>query len=79
MAENRKAEVENRVMGMEDELERWVEILKNNYEPEKIFVFGSFATGKIDRWISFARDDLRMAELALNEGIYNQVCFHAHQ
>jgi HEPN domain-containing protein len=27
----------------------------------------------------FARQDLRMAELALSEGIYNQTCFHAQQ
>ena len=32
-----------------------------------------------DRWIEFARQDLLMAELALNEGIYNQVCFHSQQ
>ena len=30
-------------------------------------------------WLDFARDDLRMAELALKEGIYNQACFHAQQ
>lgn len=33
----------------------------------------------IDRWLVFAREDLRMAELALAEGIFNQVCFHAQQ
>jgi len=33
----------------------------------------------VDRWIIFAREDLRMAELALAEGIFNQVCFHAQQ
>jgi HEPN domain-containing protein len=32
-----------------------------------------------DRWLEFARQDLQMAELAFNEGIYNQVCFHSHQ
>jgi HEPN domain-containing protein len=32
-----------------------------------------------DRWLAFARDDLRMAELALAEGIFTQVCFHAQQ
>jgi HEPN domain-containing protein len=32
-----------------------------------------------DRWLEFAHQDLQMAELALNEGIYNQVCFHSHQ
>jgi HEPN domain-containing protein len=32
-----------------------------------------------ERWLAFARDDLRMAELALAEGILNQVCFHAQQ
>jgi HEPN domain-containing protein/predicted nucleotidyltransferase len=30
-------------------------------------------------WLAFAEDDLRMARLALGEGIDNQVCFHAQQ
>jgi len=33
----------------------------------------------VENWMAFARQDLRMAELALEEGIYNQVCFHAQQ
>ena len=32
-----------------------------------------------DVWLSFAREDLRMAELALVDGMFNQVCFHARQ
>ena len=32
-----------------------------------------------ERWLMFARQDLRMAELALSEGISNQACFHAQQ
>lgn len=32
-----------------------------------------------DRWFLFAREDFKMAELALKEGMYNQVCFHAQQ
>jgi HEPN domain-containing protein len=32
-----------------------------------------------DRWLEFAHQDLQIAELALNEGIYNQVCFHSQQ
>ena len=32
-----------------------------------------------ERWLMFARQDLRMAELALSEGIFNQTCFHAQQ
>ena len=32
-----------------------------------------------ERWLAFAREDLRMAELALAENILNQVCFHAQQ
>jgi HEPN domain-containing protein len=31
------------------------------------------------RWLAFAREDLRMAELALGEGLFGQVCFHAQQ
>ena len=30
-------------------------------------------------WLTFARQDLRMAELAMSEAIYNQACFHAQQ
>jgi len=33
----------------------------------------------VEHWLTFARQDLRMAELALEEGIYNQVCFHSQQ
>lgn len=29
------------------------------------------------RWFEFARQDLRLAELALAEGIWSQACFHA--
>ena len=32
-----------------------------------------------ERWLTFAREDLRMADLALRDGIYNQVCFHSQQ
>jgi HEPN domain-containing protein/predicted nucleotidyltransferase len=31
------------------------------------------------RWLAFGQEDLRMAELALEEGLFNQVCFHAQQ
>lgn len=30
-------------------------------------------------WLSFAREDLRMAELAMSACIYNQVCLHSQQ
>jgi len=30
-------------------------------------------------WFAFAEDDIRMAELAIQEGIFNQACFHAQQ
>ncbi len=32
-----------------------------------------------ERWLVFARQDLRMAELALADGVFNQVCFHGQQ
>jgi len=32
-----------------------------------------------ERWLAFAEDDLRVARLALEEGLYAQVCFHAQQ
>lgn len=36
-------------------------------------------SGLSERWLLFARHDLRMAELALAEGLWGQVCFHAQQ
>jgi HEPN domain-containing protein len=30
-------------------------------------------------WLAFAREDLALAEAALEKGIFNQVCFHAQQ
>lgn len=36
-------------------------------------------TTESERWLRFAHEDLRVAELALPEGIYNQVCFHEQQ
>jgi HEPN domain-containing protein len=32
-----------------------------------------------ESWLRFAREDIRMAELALAEGLYTQVCFHSQQ
>lgn len=32
-----------------------------------------------ERWLIFAREDLRVAELAMGEALYNQVCFHCQQ
>ena len=32
-----------------------------------------------DRWLGFARQDLRVAELAMGDELYNQVCFHSEQ
>jgi len=34
---------------------------------------------EINKWLEFAKDDLRMAELALQERIFNQACFHSQQ
>jgi HEPN domain-containing protein len=31
------------------------------------------------RWLTFAEQDLRMAEFALDAEIFNQTCFHAQQ
>ena len=41
-------------------------------------IMGSFREEGL-KWLEFAREDIRMAELAMGEGIYNQVCFHAQQ
>jgi HEPN domain-containing protein len=32
-----------------------------------------------ESWLHFAGEDLRVAELAMVDGLYNQVCFHAQQ
>ena len=32
-----------------------------------------------ETWLIFASEDLQMAELAIANNIYNQVCFHAQQ
>lgn len=32
-----------------------------------------------ERWLTFAREDLRGAEVMLRESIHNLVCFHAQQ
>ena len=32
-----------------------------------------------ETWLMFAHEDLQMAELAIANKIYNQVCFHAQQ
>ncbi len=32
-----------------------------------------------ESWLRFAREDMRMANLALAEDLYNQVCFHSQQ
>ncbi len=31
------------------------------------------------RWLQFAEEDLKIAQLALEEKLYNQSCFHAQQ
>lgn len=33
----------------------------------------------LENWIGFTEEDLKMAELALKEGIYSQCCFHSDQ
>jgi len=35
---------------LEEELKRWLEILKTKYKPEKIVLFGSIAKGEVNRW-----------------------------
>jgi len=34
---------------------------------------------KTQRWLAFAHEYLRMAEYAITDEIFNQVCFHAQQ
>jgi len=35
---------------LEAELERWVRLLIENYNPQRILLFGSLATGAVDEW-----------------------------
>ncbi len=42
--------VEQRKELLEDELNRTVEILKRDYEPEKVILFGSMVEGEIHEW-----------------------------
>jgi HEPN domain-containing protein len=32
-----------------------------------------------ERWLQFAREDLQVAELVMQAGLFNQVCFHSQQ
>ncbi len=55
MVENTKNYVENisvrdRTLKLKNELNRWKRILKNEYKPEKIILFGSFALGRTREW-----------------------------
>ncbi|GFP32593.1 hypothetical protein HKBW3S42_00897 [Candidatus Hakubella thermalkaliphila] len=34
---------------------------------------------RVSQWLEFADEDYRMAQLAMKEKIYNQVCFHSQQ
>ncbi len=40
----------NRKRNLEKELKRILHILKKNYKPEKIILFGSLANGNINEW-----------------------------
>jgi CRISPR-associated endonuclease Cas3-HD len=55
MCENIRDYVDNisktrRYSNLKAELERWIEVLKKEYDPESIFLFGSFVRGKIRDW-----------------------------
>jgi predicted nucleotidyltransferase len=43
-------QLRHRTLELQEELKRWIEVLKNEYDPEKIILFGSFINGKIKRW-----------------------------
>jgi len=42
--------IEERERALKDELERIVEIIREEYKPEKIILFGSLAEGKVHEW-----------------------------
>ena len=39
----------------------------------------SVSERRVARWLTLADEDLTMAALALRQGVYRQVCFHAQQ
>ncbi|MEK7846849.1 MAG: nucleotidyltransferase domain-containing protein [Nitrospinota bacterium] len=41
---------QKRYIELQAELSRWIEILKREYDPESIILFGSFAQEKVKRW-----------------------------
>lgn len=51
----------------------WKEIL------EKGKVLPMNPSSEAARWLTFANEDLRVAELAPNAAVHNQACFHAQQ
>jgi predicted nucleotidyltransferase len=42
--------VDQRKKLLEDELSRIIEVLKKNYEPDRLILFGSFAEGNTHEW-----------------------------
>ena len=40
----------SRSLELEDELNRWLRVLKKRYHPEKVILFGSFASGNVKQW-----------------------------
>lgn len=57
-----QAATQRRVL-LEDELERYVQILEKEENPEKVIVFGSVATGDVKEWSDI--DLVVVAETAL--------------
>jgi predicted nucleotidyltransferase len=41
---------QKRYIELQAELNRWIEVLKKEYDPESIILFGSFAQQKVKRW-----------------------------
>jgi len=42
--------IKRRSLKLKAELDRWVRLLKNEYDPEKIILFGSVANNMIGEW-----------------------------
>lgn len=40
----------DRALMLREELERWVKLLKKEYDPDKVILFGSFAQNKVRKW-----------------------------
>lgn len=64
--------VEERKELLEKELDHILEVLKRDYEPEKIMLFGSLADGDIHEWRAIAKEELQSAEYLYEKALFRK-------